>query len=52
MIEMNPDVKLVRDFIDGWLSKDHGVHTEWSIVQDMKLLLERLDESIEMNDDE
>ena len=45
------DVVLIREFIEKWLDKDHGEHAEMSMVQDMKLLLTSLDDTMEINED-
>ena len=43
---MNKDIEIIREFIEKWLDSDHGEHAEWSIVEDMRLVLQGLDESI------
>lgn len=46
MQKLNKDVELIRVFIERWLDKDHGEHAEWAMVEDMRMLLHGLDESI------
>ncbi len=46
---MERKVETIRGFIERWLDEDHGEHDDMSMVQDMKLLLDALNETIEIN---